>query len=109
MQPIFGTVSEWELSALLTGGYNQGYTLYIMKTAISIPDSLFSAAERLARRMGISRSELYQRAMDSYVKRHEQRSVTEALNEVYELESNPSRLDSALELMQYSSLLGEEW
>jgi len=89
--------------------YNLGYTLQVMKTAISIPDSLFSAAEQLARRMGISRSELYHRAVDSYLKKHEQKSVTEALNEVYELESNPSRLDSALELMQYSSLLGAEW
>ena len=81
----------------------------MMKTAISIPDSLFSAAERLAQRMGVSRSELYQRAIEAYLKKHQQKSVTEALNEIYNGESNQSKLDSALELMQFSSLPEEEW
>jgi hypothetical protein len=35
-----------------------GYT-YGMKTAISIPDKVFKEAERLARRLGQSRSKLY--------------------------------------------------
>ncbi|MEM6753148.1 MAG: ChpI protein, partial [Cyanobacteria bacterium P01_C01_bin.38] len=30
-----------------------------MKTAISIPDPLFEAAEQFAKRLGLSRSELY--------------------------------------------------
>jgi metal-responsive CopG/Arc/MetJ family transcriptional regulator len=34
-----------------------------MKTAISIPDDVFAAAERLARRLKKSRSELYSRAL----------------------------------------------
>jgi metal-responsive CopG/Arc/MetJ family transcriptional regulator len=80
-----------------------------MKTAISIPDSLFKAAERLARRMGVSRSELYQRAVLAYLKRHQQKSVTEALNEIYEAEENRSRLNSVLEVMQFSSLPKEQW
>jgi len=80
-----------------------------MKTAISIPDSLFNEAERLARRMGLSRSELYQRAVEAYLKKHQQKSVTDALNEVYDSEPDQSRLDSATELMQYASLPGEEW
>jgi metal-responsive CopG/Arc/MetJ family transcriptional regulator len=80
-----------------------------MKTAISIPDSLFNAADRLAKRMGVSRSELYQRAVESYLKKHQRKAVTEALNEVYERDAEGSRLDSTLELMQYSSLPEEEW
>ena len=35
-----------------------------MKTAVSIPDHVFDAAERLAEKLGISRSELYQRALE---------------------------------------------
>jgi metal-responsive CopG/Arc/MetJ family transcriptional regulator len=34
-----------------------------MKTAVSIPDPLFEAADNLAGRLGISRSELYARAL----------------------------------------------
>ena len=34
-----------------------------MKTAISIPDALFQAAEDAAKRLAISRSELYVRAV----------------------------------------------
>lgn len=34
-----------------------------MKTAVSLPDDVFRAAEREAKRLGISRSELYVRAL----------------------------------------------
>lgn len=54
-----------------------------MKTAISIPDPVFNTAEKLARRLGLSRSELYVRAISSYVEEHKDQKVTEILNEVY--------------------------
>jgi antitoxin MazE6 len=53
-----------------------------MKTAVSIPDDLFEKAERLARRMKKSRSELFSRAVAEYVARHAPDQVTEALNQV---------------------------
>ncbi|EIJ36932.1 hypothetical protein Thini_4454 [Thiothrix nivea DSM 5205] len=37
-----------------------------MKTAISIPDPVFQAAELFARHFGISRSELYTKAVEEY-------------------------------------------
>jgi metal-responsive CopG/Arc/MetJ family transcriptional regulator len=49
-----------------------------MKTAISIPDDVFQEAERLARRMHTSRSELYRLALKEYVARHAPEYVTEA-------------------------------
>ena len=55
-----------------------------MKTAISIPDTLFEAAERMAHRLAISRSELYARAMAEYLEQHRYQNVTKALNKVYE-------------------------
>jgi len=39
----------------------------IMKIAISIPDPIFQAAEGLAHRLGISRSELYAEALAEYM------------------------------------------
>jgi metal-responsive CopG/Arc/MetJ family transcriptional regulator len=40
-----------------------------MKTAVSIPDDVFQSAEQLARRLGMSRSELYVQALKSYLQR----------------------------------------
>ena len=51
-----------------------------MKTAVSIPDEIFQTAERLARRMKKSRSELYSRALSEYVARHSSDEATEAMN-----------------------------
>lgn len=38
-----------------------------MKTAVSIPDPLYEAAERLARRRGLRRSQLYAEALERLV------------------------------------------
>ena len=80
-----------------------------MKTAISIPDDLFETAERLAGRMGISRSELYQRAVRKFVQDNRQEAITETLNRVYDDEPDISRLDSVLETIQVLSIPKEEW
>ena len=78
-----------------------------MKTAISIPDPLFDAAEKVADRLGMSRSELYRRALADYVARHRDDRVTEALNRLYAKHS--SRLDPVLQALQFSSLPKEDW
>ena len=57
-----------------------------MKTAISIPDETFQAAERLAQRQGRSRSELYATAVREYLKRHGHDDLT-------------ARIDAALQGM----------
>ena len=56
-----------------------GYTCG-MKTAISLPDELFSKAERIAKRTGKSRSQVFQEALGDYVARHTPEEVTEAMN-----------------------------
>lgn len=53
-----------------------------MKTAISIPDDVFTQADALARELKQSRSQLYARAVREYVARHSADSVTAALNAV---------------------------
>ena len=86
--------------------YNSGYTSK-MKTAISIPDPLFDAAEDVADRLGMSRSQLYAEALAEYVAKHRDDQVTEALNQVYAKYS--STLDPVLVAMQFASLPKEEW
>jgi predicted transcriptional regulator len=53
-----------------------------MKTAISIPDDLFAAAESLARAQRKSRSRLYGDAVREYLARHSADQVTETLDRV---------------------------
>ncbi|MDP2181990.1 MAG: hypothetical protein Q8K99_05395 [Actinomycetota bacterium] len=61
-----------------------------MKTAISIPDDVFSDAEELARELNQSRSQLYSRAVREYVARHSADSVTAALDSICAEEPNPN-------------------
>ncbi len=78
-----------------------------MKTAISIPDSLFHVAEILAERMGMSRSELYRHALENYIQTHRHDGVRESLDAVYAGES--SHIDEALAEMQWVSITREDW
>jgi len=78
-----------------------------MKTAISIPDPLFRAAERTSKRLGMSRSEFYSKAVEEFVKANRAKGVTEALNAVYAEED--SGLDPAFMAMQVESLDHEDW
>jgi metal-responsive CopG/Arc/MetJ family transcriptional regulator len=78
-----------------------------MKTAISIPDPIFEAAEDLAQRLGVSRSELYATAVRQYVESHQAEAITAALNEVYsEVDSS---VDPVLNQLQWLALPYEEW
>jgi len=53
-----------------------------MKTAVSIPDHVFQATERLAETMRKSRSEMYALALAEYVARHAPDYVTETFDRV---------------------------
>ena len=79
-----------------------------MKTAISIPDNLFEAAERVARRMGISRSELYQRAVARFLEQQSGDAVRETLDNVYGKKSNRD-LDRLVKAAGEHILKDEKW
>lgn len=51
-----------------------------MKTAVSIPDDVFERGEKAAKRLKLSRSELYAKALEAYVDAHLPDSVTESWN-----------------------------
>ncbi|MBL7161413.1 MAG: hypothetical protein ISS57_02325 [Anaerolineales bacterium] len=76
-----------------------------MKTAISLPDTLFEKAERLAANLGISRSQLYARAVESFIERHDVEAITTRLNEIYANEQ--SGVNPVLLSMQ-TDTLGDE-
>ena len=84
-------------------GYTNG-----MKTAISLPDPLFEAAERQARRTGKSRSQLYADALAEYLLRHAPEEVTAAMNQVMERLGN-SAGDPFLTAAARRTLERSEW
>ncbi len=75
-----------------------------MKTAISIPDTLFREAETLAKKRGMSRSELYATAIAEFVKDERYLGVRERLDAVYGTGPKDSELDAELAAMQARSL-----
>ena len=78
-----------------------------MKTAISIPDPLFRAAERAAKRQKVSRSRLYAKALQEYLERRRSKEITKALNKIYGTE--PSELDPVLARLQSEAIGPEDW
>jgi metal-responsive CopG/Arc/MetJ family transcriptional regulator len=78
-----------------------------MKTAISIPDPLFDAAEQFAKRMGLSRSELYAVAIQEYLKVHKHEQITQQLDIVYADED--SSIDPFFMQLQTHTLSEETW
>lgn len=78
-----------------------------MKTAISIPDSVFAHAEALARRLRVSRSRLYATAIEAYLRLHADSDVTRRLDAVYAREAQG--VDPVLDAMQRGSLPDEGW
>lgn len=54
-----------------------------VKTAISIQKSLFEQAERVARKMKISRSRLFALALEDYLGREQNRELLTKINAAY--------------------------
>lgn len=78
-----------------------------MKTAISIPDEIYHSADQLAKRLSMSRSELYSKAVSNYINAHKNEAVTQALDQIYAKEK--SEIDPVINVMQLRSLPKEAW
>lgn len=73
--------SSFDRPAKLERAGEPGHT-FGMKTAVSIPDEVFEQADTLARRIGVSRSQLVSEALREYVARHAPDDVAEAMDRV---------------------------
>ena len=78
-----------------------------MKTAISVPDALFAAVDRLARRSNRSRSEVYSAALREYMARHAPDEVTDALDRVIGEVGQPA--DAFVREAARRTLAATEW
>ncbi|MBD2626013.1 ChpI protein [Trichormus variabilis] len=78
-----------------------------MKTAISIPDPLFEAAEKFAKHQGLSRSQLYATALQEYLQSHKSDQITQQLDAVYADED--SSIDPLFVNLQAHTISEENW
>jgi hypothetical protein len=78
-----------------------------MKTADRVPDDLFRLAEAAARRLRVTRSQLYATAISEFLNRQANNTVTERLNAVYS--RRPAKVDSALHRAQLKSFEKVSW
>jgi antitoxin MazE6 len=81
--------------------------LSAMKTAISIPDPIFHEAEAFARKLKLSRSQLYATALAAFLEQQQKLDVTAKLNEVYERVA--SEIDPEWKRAQAAVLEAEPW
>lgn len=94
-----------------------------MKTELSIPETISSAAEQLAAKLGVSLNELYTRAVSDLLARYQiqmraesvgpewkhlsDEEITARLNELYTHE--PSQMDPVIAQLQAIAIGGEDW
>ena len=72
-----------------------------------MPDDLFRLAELTARRLHISRSELYAKAIAEFVKQRDESAITERLNDVYS--RHAAKVDPGLHRAQLKSIGKDSW
>jgi metal-responsive CopG/Arc/MetJ family transcriptional regulator len=78
-----------------------------MRTAVSLPEPLFEAAEKLAKRMKLSRSALYARALEDFVRRNDADDLTAQINRV--LADEPQERDPFIDAAAAAMLRRAEW
>jgi metal-responsive CopG/Arc/MetJ family transcriptional regulator len=80
-----------------------------MKTAISLPDELFEAVERIVKQSGRTRSEVYSLALKEYVARHTPDDITAGWNRVIEQVSDVTGEETFRKKAARSTLGRAEW
>jgi hypothetical protein len=80
-----------------------------MKTAISIPDDVFRHAEAAAKRLGMSRSELFTRAAAAFLKEHPPVDVTASYDRAFGEPESDRRLASHRRRVARAALRKVEW
>ncbi len=65
-----------------------------IKTAVSLPDTLFAQVELVAQELQLSRSGLFTVAIEDFLRRYENRKLLEAFNAAYAEEHDEEERDA---------------
>ncbi len=82
-----------------------------IKTAISLPESLFARVDKLAREMKVSRSRVFVLALESFVRDQQDRQLFDQINQAYSDEPPTTAEARQLKQMrrQHRRLVETEW
>ena len=78
------------------------------KTAVSIDEELFSRADSLAHDMGISRSGLYAKALESFMGQKENLQLLAEIDEAYSSPETPAERRRRAQTTSYRKRLTED-
>ena len=78
-----------------------------MEIAVIIQNNVLPRAEEMARRLGISLNELYERALNHFLESNGESEIIRKLNEIYEYED--SSPDPVMTQLQFATLKQEDW
>lgn len=106
--------ADESLTAVVGGGemalvprYDPSYTQR-MKTAISVPDDVFEQAEKAAKRLGLSRSELFTRAVRAFLATRAEQNITKSYDAAFG-DAGESDVDDLRREATRRALLDVEW
>ena len=81
-----------------------------VKIAISVQEALFEQAEKIANEMKISRSRLFNLALEDFVLRYRNRELLEQINEAYADLPDPQEQERRLKMLRIQKhLVDSEW
>ena len=78
-----------------------------MKTAISVPDDVFELSEKLAKKLKVSRSQIFAMGVKKLAEEHDEEDLIANINKV--CEKVDTSVDPVLFKMAMISLPKEEW
>lgn len=78
-----------------------------MKTAISVPNDVFELSEKLAKKLKVSRSQIFAMGVKKLGEEYDDDKITEKLNKFYENER--AEIDPVIMKMAALSLPKDEW
>jgi len=81
-----------------------------VKTAISVQEALFEQAEKIAKEMKISRSRLFNLALEDFVLRYRNRELLKQINEAYADLPDPEEQERRLKMLRIQKrLVDSKW
>ena len=81
-----------------------------VKTAISVQEALFEQAEKIAKEMKISRSRLFNLALEDFVLRYRNRELLKQINEAYADLPDPEEQERRLKMLRIQTrLVDSKW
>ena len=78
-----------------------------MKTAISLPDNVFEAADDLATRLKVSRSQLYVMALEKFIRENQSSDLTQQIDRFIDEFGQPD--DEVMMSSQVRDMKKVEW